>query len=370
MSPELIRPVILRSPRRRELRQEFNERPLVVIWEMTQACDLKCAHCRANAQPNRAALELSVAEGYHLIDQVAEMGVPIFVLTGGDPLKRPDLFAQIKYAVSKGLKPCLTPSATPLLTREAVRKLKEAGLARLALSLDGSTPQLHDGTRGVAGSWAKTIETAKWASEVHLPLQINTTISRRNAHDLEAMAQLLAEQKVVQWSLFFLVPVGRGQAADLLTPEEHEEVFARMWELSQRMPFRIKTTEAPHYRRFVLQKKAEAAGPGTLPEMLASAQSGFGDGKGFMFVSHVGQVFPSGFLPLPAGNVLWEGLAAIYRKSSLFMALRDPDQLKGKCGVCEFREICGGSRARAYAFNGDPLSSDPCCSYNPPGTVN
>jgi len=370
MSPELVRPFTLRPPMRRELKQEFNDHPLVVIWEMTQACELKCAHCRANAQPNRAALELSVAEGYHLIDQIADMGVPIFVLTGGDPLKRPDLFAQIRYAVSKGLKPCLTPSATPLLTRDAIVKLKEAGLARLALSLDGSTPELHDGTRGVAGSWAKTIESARWARAAHLPLQINTTISRRNVHDLEAMAELLAAEKVVQWSLFFLVPVGRGQAAELLTPEEHEEVFERMYALAQRMPFRIKTTEAPHYRRFVLQKKAEAAGPGTLPDMLATAQSGFGDGKGFMFISHTGQVFPSGFLPLPAGNVLWEPLQVIYRKSSLFQALRDPEQLKGKCGVCEFREICGGSRARAFAFTGDPLSSDPCCAYVPAGAAN
>src|SRR4051812_33452434 len=350
---------------RRDLKQEFKEHPLVVIWETTQACDLKCAHCRANAQPNRAALELSVAEGFHLIDQAAEMGVPIFVLTGGDPLKRPDIYAQIEYAVSRGLKPCLTPSATPLLTHESIGKLKSSGLGRLALSLDGSTPELHDGTRGVAGSFAKTVQCAEWAREAHLPLQINTTISRRNVHDIEAMAEMLAALKIVQWSLFFLVPVGRGQVADLLSPEEHEEVFARMYALAQRMPFRIKTTEAPHYRRFVLEAKAKEAGEGARAEMLAGAQSGFGDGKGFMFVSHIGEVFPSGFLPLHAGNVLWQPLADIYRNSSLFRALRDPDQLKGECGVCDFRDICGGSRARAFAFTGDPLASDPCCAYVP-----
>jgi radical SAM protein len=350
---------------RRELKKEFAERPLVVIWEMTQACDLKCAHCRASAQPLRSALELSTAEGYHLVDQVAEMGVPIFVLTGGDPLKRPDLFALVQYAGSKGVKTSLTPSATPLLTRESIKKLKESGLARLALSLDGSTPELHDGIRGVPGSWQKTLDCAKWAREVHLPLQINTTVSRRNFHDMDKMAELLAEQKVVLWSMFFLVPVGRGQAADLLSPEEHEKVFQKMYELSQKVPFRIKTTEAPHYRRFLMQQKAQAAGEEKLPEMLAHAQTGVSDGKGFMFISHTGQVFPSGFLPLPAGNVLWEPLAHIYRKSPLFVALRDPEQLKGKCGVCEFRELCGGSRARSYAFTGDPLSEEPCCSYQP-----
>ena len=350
---------------RRELKAEFAERPLVVIWEMTQACDLKCAHCRAAAQPLRSALELSTAEGYHLVDQVAEMGVPIFVLTGGDPLKRPDLYALVHYAAEKGVKTSLTPSATPLLTRDAIRKLKEKGLARLALSLDGSTPELHDGIRGVPGSWQKTLDCAKWAREVHLPVQINTTVSRRNFADLEKMADLLAEQKIVLWSMFFLVPVGRGQAADLLSPEEHEQVFARMFELSQKVPFRIKTTEAPHYRRFLMQQKAAAAGEGKLPEMLAHAQTGVSDGKGFMFISHTGQVFPSGFLPLPAGNILWEPLAQIYRKSPLFVALRDPEQLKGKCRQCEFREICGGSRARSYAFTGDPLSEEPCCAYTP-----
>jgi len=350
---------------RRELKQEFAERPLVVIWEMTQACDLKCAHCRASAQPLRSALELSTAEGFHLADQVAEMGVPIFVLTGGDPLKRPDLFAITQYAAQKGVKTSLTPSATPLLTRDAVRKLKESGLARLALSLDGATAELHDGIRGVPGSFDKTLECARWARDVHLPLQINTTVSRRNAHQLEEMARLLEQQKIVLWSMFFLVPVGRGQAFDLLSPEETEAVFARMYEMSQRVPFRIKTTEAPHYRRYLLQQKAKAAGEEKLPEMLAHAQTGVSDGKGFMFISHTGQVFPSGFLPLPAGNILWEPLAQIYRKSPLFVALRDPEQLKGKCGACEFRELCGGSRARAYAFTGDPLSEEPCCAFEP-----
>jgi radical SAM protein len=346
--------------------RNFDVRPLLVIWEMTQACDLKCMHCRASAQPHRHALELSTAEAFNLVDQVANMRVPMFVLTGGDPLKRPDLQAIVQYARHRSVKTSLTPSATPLLTREAVFQLKESGLMRLALSLDGSTAQLHDGFRGIPGSWKRTLDAVEWSHEAKLPVQVNTTVTRHNLHDLDNLVELLTSVQVVLWSVFFLVPTGRGQIADLLSPNEHEAVFAKLYAASKRVRFHIKTTEGQHYRRYVLQRHAEATQSGAaIADLIAHAPSGVTDGKGFLFVSHTGEVYPSGFLPLSAGNILWEPLADIYRRSPLFLSLRDVSQLKGKCGHCEFQDVCGGSRARAFALTGDPLAEEPCCSYIP-----
>ena len=345
--------------------RDFAVRPLLVIWEMTQACDLKCMHCRASAQPLRHALELSTLEAFNLVDQVANMRVPMFVLTGGDPLKRPDLQAIVRYARHRLVKTSLTPSATPLLTREAVFELKESGLMRLALSLDGSTAQLHDGFRGIAGSWKRTLDAVEWCHEAKLPVQINTTVTRHNLHDIENLVELLTSVKVVLWSVFFLVPTGRGQVSDLLSPEEHEAVFAKLYAASKRVRFHIKTTEGQHYRRYVLQHAPAAQSRKALEELIAHAPSGVNDGKGFVFVSHTGEVYPSGFLPLSAGNILWEPLADIYRNCPLFLSLRDSSQLKGKCGRCEFHDVCGGSRARAFALTGDPLAAEPCCSYVP-----
>jgi AdoMet-dependent heme synthase len=345
--------------------RDFDQRPLLVIWEMTQACDLKCAHCRANARTSRHPLELSTAEAFHLIDQIAAMKVPLFVLTGGDPLKRPDLLPIVQHARRRGVRTSLTPSTTPLLVKEAIVELKESGLMRLAISLDGSTAELHDGFRGVAGSYKRSLEAIQWCHEAELPVQVNTTVSRRNFDDLDNMIDLLVKLRVVLWSVFFLVPTGRAQLADLLTSDEHEQVFAKLYEASKRVKFHIKTTEGQHYRRYVLQQKAQRPDARSKEDLIASAPRGVNDGKGFVFVSHTGEVFPSGFLPLSAGNILWEPLAEIYQNAPLFRALRDSSQLKGKCGECEYKEICGGSRARAYAFTHDPLAEEPRCAYVP-----
>jgi len=345
--------------------RDFDQRPMVVIWEMTQACDLSCMHCRANARPKRHALELSTAEAFHLIDQIADMHVPLFVLTGGDPLKRPDLIPIVQYACRRGVRTSLTPSATPLLTREAVFQLKNSGLMRLALSLDASTAELHDAFRGVTGSYHQTLDAVGWCHEASLPIQVNTTISRYNFADLDNMIELLSSVRVVLWSVFFLVPTGRAQLNQMLSPEEHELVFAKLYAASKRVKFHIKTTEGQHYRRYVLQQKAHQPDRRSEEDLIAHAPKGVNDGKGFMFVSHTGEVYPSGFLPLSAGNVLWEPLSDIYRESSLFRTLRDSSQLKGKCGRCEFNDVCGGSRARAYAVSGDPLAAEPCCAYVP-----
>jgi len=350
---------------------DLNKNPLIVIWEVTQSCDLACYHCRASAQPKRHPLELSTREGEKLLRDVAELRPPIFILTGGDPLKRPDIFYLLRRAVAYGLKPAMTPSATALLNREAIADLKRAGLSRLAVSLDGSVPERHDAFRGVPGSYARTLEAIHWAKQFELPIQVNTSISRRNVDDLENMANLLRHFRLVLWSAFFLVPTGRAQIDDLLPAEEVEDTFARLYRLSKEMPFRIKTTEAQHYRRYVIQQRLkdrarraveigtenwEKSIPGLLP---------INDGKGFVFVSHTGDVCPSGFLPVSAGNVRKQSLAEIYRESPILKSLRDTSRLEGKCGECEFNAICGGSRARAYAVTGNLFAPDPCCSYVP-----
>jgi radical SAM protein len=356
---------------------DFNERPFIAIWEVTQACDLSCVHCRASAQPNRHPLELSTEEGKRLIDEIAALEVPVFVLTGGDPIKRPDLFELISHAHSAGVRISLTPSATPLLTRDIILRLKDAGLARLAVSLDGATSETHDAFRGMTGSYARTLDAVRWTTEIGLPVQINTTFSRKNIGEIDAIVALMKSLQITLWSVFFLVPTGRGKLNDLLAAEEFEVVFAKLYSLSKTATFDIKTTEAQHYRRYVLQqrvadRKNGKAGPASaekIADAIGRAPRGLNDGKGFVFISHIGEVFPSGFLPLTAGNIRQDPLARIYRESRLFTGLRDTLKLEGKCGACEFKQICGGSRARAHALTGNPQAEEPCCAYIPKGYV-
>ncbi len=354
---------------------DFNERPFIAIWEVTQACDLACVHCRASAQPDRHPMELSTDEGKRLIDQIAGLKVPVFVLTGGDPIKRPDLFELIGHARSVGVRVSLTPSATPLLTKDIVVRLKDAGLARLAVSMDGASAETHDAFRGMSGSFARTLDAIRWANEIGLPVQINTTFSRRNITEIDDIVALMETLNITLWSVFFLVPTGRGKLNDLLSADEFESVFAKVYSLSRTASFDIKTTEAQHYRRFVLQQRVAERKSGVdtgkvherTGDSIGRAPRGLNDGKGFIFISHKGEVFPSGFLPLCAGNIRDQELGAIYRDSPLFRDLRDTSKLEGKCGSCEFKEICGGSRARAHALTGNPHAEEPCCSYVPKG---
>jgi radical SAM protein len=378
----------MRETAENEPKGDFNERPFIAIWEATQACDLECVHCRASAQPLRSSFELSTAEAQRLIDQIAEMRVPVFVITGGDSLKRPDIFDLVEYATARGLRTSLTPSATPLLTREAIAELQRRGLARLAVSLDGSSADIHDAFRRVPGSYAWTLRAIRWARELALPAQINTTITRRNLADFDDMVRLLQTLDIAMWSVFFLVPTGRGQLDDLISAEEFEAVFAKLYQLVRRARFDIKTTEAQHYRRYILQTRAaerRCQEPATVanakaaptqatwneiavknsPDGIGRAPRGLNDAKGFVFISHFGEVFPSSFLPMSAGNVRRQPLAEIYQHSPLFVALRDTSRLQGKCGACEFRNVCGGSRARAFALTGDPFAKEPCCVYEP-----
>ncbi len=355
---------------------DYAEAPFLVIWETTQSCDLACRHCRASAQPLRHPAELTTAEGERLLDQTAEMGTPVFILSGGDPSKRPDLCTLIRYGKRLGLRMGTIPAASAALTANVVHQLKDSGLDQMALSLDFPTAALHDEFRGVPGAFARTMAAIEWAHRCELPLQINTTISGRSAPYLEDMVKLVEKLGIVFWEVFFLVPVGRGEALGGMTPEQCEDLFEILYRVQKSSPFVVKVTEAPHYRRYVAQR--EDARGGTMPQLLQRSEGpghtvglaprGVNAGNGFAFVSHTGDVYPSGFLPLNAGNVRSQSLIDIYRNHPLFRELRNPDALLGRCGHCEYRTLCGGSRSRAYALTGNYLATDPWCGYVP--TIN
>ena len=345
----------------------FDQCPMLVIWEVTQACDLACVHCRASAQSERHPHELTTGQGYRLLDEIRSFGEPLMVFTGGDPLKRPDLYDLIRYSVGLGLRTNVTPSATPLLTAEAVQGFQDAGVTRMAISLDGPDAAAHDEFRGIPGTFDRALFALRHARDIGLDTQLQTTVTRRNMARLPEVAEIAKEVRTKMWSLFFLIVTGRAEESDDLLAPEYEQVFEFMYELSKTAPFGVKTTEAMHYRRYVAQR-IRAEGGVTENESargVAWRTAGVSDGKGFVFVSHTGEIFPSGFLPVSGGNVLRDSLTDVYRNSSLFRSLRDTTQRGGKCGLCEYTKICGGSRSRAYAFTGDFLAEDPRCVYQP-----
>lgn len=363
---------------------DFHRAPFIVIWETTQACDLACAHCRAQAQPNPLPGELSTEEGFALVDEVAQMGAKVLVFSGGDPVKRRDLFELVRRGKAKGLRTATIPAATPLLTRGVVQALKEAGLDQMALSLDASTPEAHDRFRGVEGAFEKTLEAVRWAHEAGLPVQINSVISRHDAEDLDRLIGLVRRLGIVFWEVFFLVPMGRGALLPGLSAQQVEEVFAKLYPAAQGSSFLLKVTEAPHFRRHWIEQKLREKGldpervavdgdelPSELRQTegprgtIGQAPSAVNAGKGFAFVAYHGEAYPSGFLPVSAGNIRDLPLREIYRSSPLFQELRDPNRLKGRCGRCRYRRLCGGSRSRAFALSGDYLAEDPFCAYLP-----
>jgi len=347
----------------------YGAAPRNVYWEMTIACDLACRHCRADAVPYRDPLELTTEEGKALIRDVKAMG-SMLILTGGDPMKRQDLFDLIAYAREIGLTLGITPSTTPTLTRDAVRRFRALGVAAMGVSLDGPTQDVHDTFRGVPGTFEHSMEALQWAREFHLPVQVNTTVTRETLPHLRALYRLLwewASPPVRRWSLFLLVPVGRGAMLGIPSAEEVEELFAWVFAISKEAPFHVSTVEAPHYRRYWIQRKlGEGMSLGEIQRLGKRMGFGIRDGNGVIFVSHKGEVYPAGFLPYPLlGNVKERPLSEIYRTSPVLKAIRDMDRLQGKCGRCEFRWVCGGSRARAYAATGNDLGSDPLCVYEP-----
>lgn len=344
---------------------KFDEAPMLAIWETTRACDLACRHCRASADSERNPEELSTEEGKHLLDTIKRAGDPLVVLTGGDPLKRPDLFELLSHSVEIGLRTTVSPSPTPLLTPAAIRRFKQVGVARMSISVDGPDAASHDAFRGVDGSFDLAIRALETAREIGLETQINTTMTRLNWERLGEMARLVGRTGAAMWDVFFLVPTGRGQTADELNANEYEFVFSQLYELSKRMPGAIKTTEAMHYRRFVANKRKQEGKAAAPPPGPMSRMRGINSGRGFVFISRTGDIFPSGFLPLQAGNVRTHDLLQVYRENPLFRQLRDSEQLGGKCGYCPYHCLCGGSRARAYALTGDHMAAEPRCSFQP-----
>ncbi len=360
---------------------DFSLTPFVAIWEVTRACDLACRHCRAEAINLRSPDELSTEEGYDLIDKIRSMGTHLLVLSGGDPVKREDIFDLIRYGALSGLRMATIPAATGSLTPGLVTKLKEAGLSQIAFSLDGPDRETHDTFRGTPGAFDLTIKGAWYARMAGLPLQINTTFGMHNIDHFDEIARLVKDLEVVFWEVFFLVPMGRGRLLQQMKAHQYERLFEKLYRFSKEVDFIVKITEAQHYRRYVMVREMKDRGPNgkddpvNLPERLTRdfgpggsiglAPKGVNSGNGFVFISHTGEVFPSGFLPVSAGNVRNESIVDIYRKSPLFVGLRDYSKLKGKCGACEWKYICGGSRARAYALTGDYMESEPGCAFVP-----
>jgi radical SAM protein len=346
---------------------DYSRNPMLVYWEMTQACALACRHCRAEAVNTAAPDELNHVQSMDLLQQVAAFDTkPHLILTGGDPLRRADLYEIIDEARRLDLTVSVTPAATVELTVEVLEKLKAHGIDSLGLSLDGSSAVRHEAIRGVEGCYDWTVNAIRNAAQVGFPIQVNTLVSEETADDLPAIYELLKSHNIMRWSLFYLIAVGRGKELQPVSPERGEDLMHWTYDLTHEAPFAIKTTEAPSYRRVALNHMREEGRTGAEIER-TPVYRGFGirDGHGIMFVSNSGDVYPAGFLPLATGNVKTSKLVDIYRDSPVFRSLHDPSTFRGKCGVCEYRTLCGGSRARAFAYTGDPLASDPFCAYEP-----
>lgn len=336
--------------------RDYAETPLVVTWEVTQACELACDHCRASARPDRDPAELSAEEATDLFRQVATFDPqPFFVFTGGDPLQRPDVYELLERAVDVGVTPSITPATTPKLDRAAIERFADIGVNRMALSLDGATAATHDRFRGESGTFETAIEAAEHAADVGLSIQINTTVTASTVDELPAIADRVEELGAAMWEVFFLVPLGRGETLDQLSPGRAREVMEWLYRRGADAPFRVITVEAPFYRRVAHEVDHEAAGRGHVGTT--------GAGNGFVFVSHTGEVYPSGFLPKSAGNVREDPLPELYRNADLMERLRDRESFDGPCGDCVMTAECGGSRSRAFAATGNPTGSDPLCPW-------
>lgn len=355
------------GPAHRQVR-DYAQTPMNIYWEITQACGLACRHCRAAAIPEPHPNELAFEEGMEFLRQIPEFGEPLpqLILTGGDPLRRQGLFALIDEAHRLGIGISITPAATSALTGEVLQQLKDHGVEGLGLSLDGSTAERHDSIRNVPGTFDRTLNAMQWAGELGLPLQINTLVSAETTPDLPAIFELLKTFTLARWSLFFLIAVGRGKLLESLTTDQSEKLMSWIYEISKCAPFVVATTEAPSYRRVAVQKmRAEGLNGEEIRRSKAARSFGIRDGNGIVFVSSTGDISPAGFLPRVAGNVRYDRIADIYRRASLFRLLHDPQSFKGRCSICEYHALCGGSRSRAYQMTGDPLASDPLCQFTP-----
>ncbi len=366
------RPITSGRPKPELLSVDFDERPFTVAWEITRACALACVHCRAEAQPRPHPFELTTAEAFDIVDQIVDLDPPVLVITGGDPLMRRDVFSIVERAVSRGLRVSISPTTTALATRERFERLRDLGIQMVHVSVDGGDAATHDAFRGVEGTFSRATATLEILRDLGIGVQVGTTLARHNLHQLPQMAALMAEYGVRVWNVFYLVPTGRAHVEQMITAEEAETSWRWLAEYSRTSPFTVRTTAAPQFRRTMMMGVEERGGEMRLTgagyqirEAPTGVQTrGVNDGKGFAFIDHLGNVCPSGFLQVAAGNVRAVPLAEIYRDSPLFRSLRNPAALTGNCGRCRFAELCGGSRARAYATTGSYLGDDPLCMFN------
>jgi radical SAM protein with 4Fe4S-binding SPASM domain len=348
---------------------DFGHSPLIVFYEVTHACDSVCAACQSCAQPTAHPDELRTAQSLRLIDELNSFPLPpLLALIGGDPFKRADIFTIIEHAARRFLEVSITLSATSLVTSRSLGRLRCAGTSRIVVKIDGADAQTHDTALGVCGSYYRTLQILDDARANGIPAQVDTTLTPANYNQIDRLADMLARQHIAMWSVCFLVPTGRANQLSRLSAEQCEDSFRQLWQQSKRQPYPIKTTEAPHYRRFVVQHRptktsgrAEAKISGYLP-------LGINDGKGVMFVGHTGKIYPSVLMPLHCGTFPRDPVVRVYQESPIFRALRDADRLEGKCRACEFRHVCGGSRARAYAVTGNSFAEEPDCAYVPERT--
>ncbi|RMB61588.1 TIGR04053 family radical SAM/SPASM domain-containing protein [Tessaracoccus antarcticus] len=371
----------------RQLHHDVNDRPHVVVWEVTRACQLACRHCRADAQPLPHPRQLTTAQGKDLLDDIAASGMPrpMVILSGGDAFERPDLAELIAHGTSRGLAMSLSPSVTPLLTDAKLAEVREAGVKAFSLSLDGATAATHDAFRGFPGTFDATLEAATLVRKHGFRFHVNTTITAGNVHEMPALLETVMGMGAHMWYLLFLVPMGRGTDMQPLDPDAMEDVLNWLHDVSDRVA--VKVTEAPAYRRLALQREAARVDRTPMPttgelhaQLTADTLARLGEctdrrvprppigvdaGRGFAFIDHIGEVFPSGFLPLPCGSVHESPFSEIYRTSPTMQRLRRTAEFTGKCGTCQYNAICGGSRARTHAMTGDAFSSDPSCPFEP-----
>jgi heme b synthase len=339
--------------------------PRLIAWELTAGCNLNCVHCRGASTSSVPAGELTTDEAKHFIDEVSGLGKPILILSGGEPLTRPDVFEIALYGTDSGFRIVLATNGT-LLTPEIVGKLKEAGVQRLSISIDGTAAKSHDEFRGRSGAFERTLTGIEVLRKADFPFQINTMISSRNLEEIPRTFELAKKLGAVAYHIFFLVPTGRGEESDEVSPEDYESILNWLYDMQKESKILLKATCAPHYFRVMRQRaKKEGIEISVNTHGYETMTKGCLGGTGFCFVSSVGDVYPCGYLPVLAGNIRKQPFRDIWKNSEIFRKLRDPEELKGKCGICEYKKVCSGCRARAYAATGDYLNEEPYCVYSP-----
>lgn len=339
----------------------------LVAWETTRNCNLSCLHCRASATKGPYTGELETPAALRLLDQIAEVGSPIIILTGGEPLLRPDIFEIASYGTEKGLRMVMAPNGT-LITKTAAKKLRDAGIKRISISLDGATKESHDSFRGVDGAFEGALRGIELAKEAGIEFQINTTITKTNLDQIPKIQELAIKLEAVAHHIFLLVPTGRGKyiVDQEINAEEYESTLNWFYDQREKTPLQLKATCAPHYYRILRQRaKKEGKTVSFQTHGLDAVTRGCLGGTGFCFISSRGIVQPCGFLQINCGDITQQSFADVWNHSEAFLSLRNFDNLKGKCGRCEFRKVCGGCRARAYEATGDFLAEEPLCSYQP-----